>query len=118
DKDTYSADQVGIYWHNKDTGKWERQDGNVNEKDGTVTIHPSHFSTYGVFAATNKDGKSTPVPTSTPKPTASPVPTATPSPTTTATPTPMPNATSDHGDLGSKSGGELPNTSTGLYNWM
>ncbi|WP_255259880.1 GDSL-type esterase/lipase family protein [Lentibacillus sp. CBA3610] len=51
----YTADEVAIYYYNEASGKWEKQNGIVDEKAGTITIETAHFSTYGVFAVTDKD---------------------------------------------------------------
>ncbi|WEG11864.1 DUF6359 domain-containing protein [Pullulanibacillus sp. KACC 23026] len=55
----YSADQVGIYYFNETTQKWELLKGTVNASNGTITVHVKHFSTYGVFAKKATSGSST-----------------------------------------------------------
>src|SRR5699024_3033943 len=44
----FAADD--IYLYNGDTKEWEKQNGEFNYDDFSITIHPSHFSKYGVFA--------------------------------------------------------------------
>ena len=56
DTGKYSSDQVDIYYFNEETGKWEAQHGTVDGDAGTITIQPSHFSTYGVFAKVDNSG--------------------------------------------------------------
>lgn len=53
DVDEYDPDQVNIYYYDEEKEEWIKQDGEV--KDGTITIKPTHFSTYGVFATESED---------------------------------------------------------------
>ncbi|MGM8213779.1 leucine-rich repeat domain-containing protein [Virgibacillus sp. W0430] len=53
DKTTYAANEVDIYYFDATKQKWIPQNGTVDENAGTITINPSHFSIYGVFAEVN-----------------------------------------------------------------
>ncbi|MGM8366430.1 fibronectin type III domain-containing protein [Virgibacillus sp. W0181] len=55
DNETYSADQVDIYYFNEDTKEWEEQNGDVNEEKGVITLKVPHFSKYAVLAKVNND---------------------------------------------------------------
>jgi len=48
DKEKYKSEQVDIYA--EDHGQWVKQNGLVNEADGTVTVNASTLSTFAVFA--------------------------------------------------------------------
>ncbi|MDY0410500.1 NEAT domain-containing protein [Paracerasibacillus soli] len=56
DTSKFKSKDVDIYYYNEAKGKWIEQNGIV--KDGKITIHPTHFSTYGVFAKENVKGDS------------------------------------------------------------
>ncbi len=44
------ATEIDIYYYNENDAKWEAQNGTMDTNNNTITIHPDHFSTYGVFA--------------------------------------------------------------------
>ena len=50
DIDSFNANEVAIYYYDEDQDIWIKQDGTVNEDEGTVTVVVDHFSMYGVFA--------------------------------------------------------------------
>lgn len=56
DKEQFSSDQVDIYYYNETTKEWEKQNGTVDEENGTITVVVNHFSTYGVLAAEDTTG--------------------------------------------------------------
>lgn len=49
DKDNYEADDVDIYYYDEDQGIWVKQNGTVNEEEGTITVEVEHFSMYSVL---------------------------------------------------------------------
>ncbi|MEH7382076.1 SGNH/GDSL hydrolase family protein [Bacillus sp. JJ1533] len=52
--DTDSPDNVAIYHFNKESGKWEIQQGEKNKELKTISLDVTHFSNYGVFAQVDK----------------------------------------------------------------
>src|SRR5699024_4196440 len=44
-----------IYYYNEINEQWEVQNGTMNTDHQTISIHPEHFSTYGVFALKEDD---------------------------------------------------------------
>lgn len=45
---------VGIYYYNEETDKWEIREGDVDSERQRITLLVSEFSTYGVFAKTTQ----------------------------------------------------------------
>lgn len=50
DNETYNADQVDMYYFNESTKEWEKQNGDVDDAKGMISLEVPHFSTYAVFA--------------------------------------------------------------------
>ncbi len=49
------ATAIDIYYYNESDKKWVAQNGTKNTGNNTITINPSHFSTFGVFALKEDD---------------------------------------------------------------
>jgi len=41
---------VDVFYYNEEKNQWVKQNGQIDKDKRTITIHPTHFSTYGVFA--------------------------------------------------------------------
>ncbi len=59
DVSKFSSNQVGIYYFNENTQKWEFIGGKADAANGTITVSVPHFSTYGVFTRSSATSSKT-----------------------------------------------------------
>lgn len=50
-----SETEIDIYYFDEVSEEWIAQNGTKDESSNSITIHPIHFSTYGVFALNNEE---------------------------------------------------------------